>query len=207
MKLYLVRHGQTKYNEMFLHQYDGVGLSELGVKQAETLAKRFSKIPIDLIYSSPLKRSKDTAEIISRIINKKVVFSDFLKEKKNPSEIVGKRGDSEEIQKIHQEMNAHGDDPEWHYSDEENFSEFKERVLKFFDVLDRTQEQNILAVTHGGPIRIIVLYTALSSNISSEIFLKFKFAFRTDNTGITLCEKNKDGKWVVRTFNDRAHLG
>ena len=207
MKLYLVRHGQTEYNELSLHQHSNVELSDLGVKQAEILAKRFSKIPIDLIYSSTLKRAKDTTEIINRIINKKIVYLDSLKEKKNPSEIVGKQGDSEDIQKIHQKMNAHSDDIKWHYSDEENFNEFKERVLKLFNILDQTKEQNILAVTHGGPIRIIILYIVLGSSISSEIFQRFKFSFRPDNTGITLCEKNKDGKWIVRTFNDRAHLG
>ena len=96
MKLYLVRHGQTEYNELSLHQHSNVELSDLGVKQAEILAKRFSKIPIDLIYSSTLKRAKDTTEIINRIINKKIVYLDSLKEKKNPSEIVGKQGDSED---------------------------------------------------------------------------------------------------------------
>jgi len=79
--------------------------------------------------------------------------------------------------------------------------------LNFFHVLDQTTEQNILAVTHGGPIRIIILYIVFSGNISSELFQRFKFSFRPDNTGITLCENNKEGKWVVRTFNDRAHLG
>jgi len=126
MKLYLVRHGQTEYNELFLYQHDNVELSDLGVRQAEILAKRLSKIPIDLIYSSTLKRAKDTTKIINQTINKKIVYLDYLKEKKNPSEIVGERVDSEDIQKIHQKINDHSDDIKWHYSDEENFNEFKE---------------------------------------------------------------------------------
>lgn len=64
MKVYFVRHGQTKYNVLQEHQPEDAGLSELGIKQAEILAKRFSKIPIDIIYSSPMKRVKQTVEII-----------------------------------------------------------------------------------------------------------------------------------------------
>src|SRR3989344_9399934 len=131
MKLYLVRHGQTEYNAMSLHQHGDVDLSELGINQAKVLAKRFSKIPVDVIYSSSLKRAKETAKIINKALKKKVIYSDFLKEKKNPSEIVGKRADTDEIQEIHQEINLNSDNLSWHYSDEENFIEFKERVLQF----------------------------------------------------------------------------
>ena len=105
MKLYLARHGQTEYNAMSLHQHGDVELSELGIKQAKVLAKRFSKIPIDLIYSSPMTRAKKTAEIINKNLKKEIIYTDFLKEKKNPSEIVGKKGENYEIQKKRQRPN------------------------------------------------------------------------------------------------------
>lgn len=207
MKLYLIRHGQTEYNALFLHQHGDVELSDLGIKQAAILAKRFSQIPIDIIYASPLKRAKKTAEIINNALNKKTIYSDFLKEKKNPSEIVGKKADSDEIKKIHEAMNLNSNDSFWHYSDEENFIEFRERVLNFFNILEDAKGENILAITHGGPIRMIVLSMVFGDDISSETFRKFKFSFKLDNTGITLCEKRKSGHWIVRSFNDHSHLG
>lgn len=207
MKLYLVRHGRTAYNELSLHQHGDTNLSELGLKQAEILAKRFSKIPVDIIYASPLKRAKDTAEIIDKTLEKKIIYSDFLREKKNPSEIVGKKTDSDEVQEIHKSINLNSNDPLWHYSDEENFIEFKTRVLQFFKVLNKEKRENILVVTHGGPIRMIVLSMIFGNSIPAEIFLKFKFSFGLNNTGITLCEKDKNEHWVVKTFNDHSHLG
>ena len=70
MKLYLVRHGQTEHNASSLHQDEKVELSKQGKKQAIILAKRFSKIPIELIYSSPMNRARKTAEVINKKIKK-----------------------------------------------------------------------------------------------------------------------------------------
>ena len=133
IKVYFVRHGQTKYNVLQEHQPESAGLSKLGIKQAKILAKRFSKISIDIIYSSPMKRAKQTAEIINKSLKKKIVYSDFLKERKGPSEFLGKRTDSTEVLKINKIRNLHEKDPFWHYSDEENFIEYKERIKKFFN--------------------------------------------------------------------------
>ncbi|MBL7156390.1 MAG: histidine phosphatase family protein [Candidatus Pacebacteria bacterium] len=207
MKVYFVRHGESEYNVLYLHQHEKVGLSEKGIKQAKILAKRFSKIPINIIYSSPLKRAKQTVEIINKTVKKKIIYSDFLKERKRPSEFLGKKADSSEVLKIHEIINPHDNDPLWHYSDEENFIEFKKRVKKFFDVLAKTKKENILVVTHGGPIKILVLTMMLGDELTPEIFRKFADLFELSNTGITLCEKNEKGKWIVRVFNDHTHLG
>jgi len=62
----LVRHGETEWNlaEIFRGRID-IELNETGIKQAELLAEYLSKIKIDAIYSSPLKRALKTAEIIA----------------------------------------------------------------------------------------------------------------------------------------------
>ena len=207
MKIYFIRHGQTKYNEKYLHQPKDAELSELGIKQAKVLAKRFSKIPIDIIYSSSLKRAEQTAEIINKKLNKKVVYSDLLKEKKGPSELTGKRADGSDALKINKLKNLHQDDPLWHYSDEENYIEFKERMKKALKILSGLKKKNVLVVSHGGPIKMLILLMIFGEDIKPEFFYKFADSFKTYNTGITLCEKNEKGNWIVRAFNDHAHLG
>lgn len=206
MKIYFVRHGQTKYNALQAHQPENAELSKLGIKQAEILAKRFSKIPIDIIYSSPIKRAKQTAKIINKTLKKKIIYSDFLKERKGPSEFVGKRTDSPEVAQINKIRNLHENDPLWHYSDEENFIEFKERVKKFFNVLDKTKKENILVATHGGPIKMMI-FLMMGNKFIPESFYKFSDLFKLSNTGITLCEKDERRIWSIRSFNDHAHLG
>ena len=205
MKVYFVRHGETKYNVLQAHQPEDAELSELGIKQAEILAKRFSKIPIDIIYSSPMKRARQTAEIINRYLKKEIIYSDFLKERKGPSEFIGKRTDSAEVLEINKIRNLHEDDPLWHYSDEENFIEYKERVEKFLNLLSKVKKENILVVTHGGPIKMMV-FLMMDNNFTPQTFYRFSNLFKLDNTGITFCERDKKG-WLVFAFNDHSHLG
>jgi len=62
----LVRHGETDWNveQVFRGRID-IELNETGIKQAELLAEYLSDLKIEAIYSSPLKRALNTAEIIA----------------------------------------------------------------------------------------------------------------------------------------------
>ena len=72
MKLILLRHGESEWN--LLNQFTGwtdVGLTENGIKEAQFSAEQILKenIVINTLYTSLLKRSIHTAEIIAEIIN------------------------------------------------------------------------------------------------------------------------------------------
>lgn len=62
--VYIVRHGEVDNPEHREYmRLPGFGLSDWGKEQARQLAKIFATKPIKAIYSSPLKRTKETAEI------------------------------------------------------------------------------------------------------------------------------------------------
>jgi len=65
-EIIIARHGQTEWNvgEVFRGRID-IELDETGVKQAELLAEYLSRVKIDAIYSSPLKRALSTAKVIA----------------------------------------------------------------------------------------------------------------------------------------------
>ena len=65
-QIMLVRHGETEWNvgEIFRGRID-IGLNETGIKQTELLAEYLSHLPLEAIYSSPLKRALKTAEMIA----------------------------------------------------------------------------------------------------------------------------------------------
>lgn len=68
MKLYVLRHGQTAYNEKNLIQgTTDVPLSEEGIRQAARAGKRIegSGLFFDRVYSSPLQRALLTGEIVT----------------------------------------------------------------------------------------------------------------------------------------------
>lgn len=66
MILYLVRHGKTVDNASGLIQGQrDVELSSEGIEAAKELQELVSKLDIDVVISSPLKRAIDTAKIIT----------------------------------------------------------------------------------------------------------------------------------------------
>lgn len=63
--LYIVRHGETDWNKM--HKVQGrtdIPLNDYGRRLAEETAEGMREIPIDLGFTSPLLRAKETAQII-----------------------------------------------------------------------------------------------------------------------------------------------
>jgi broad specificity phosphatase PhoE len=68
--LHLVRHGRSIWNAAgrIQGQID-IELDEIGLQQAQRIADRLEREPIEAIYSSPLLRAKATAEVIAARFN------------------------------------------------------------------------------------------------------------------------------------------
>lgn len=65
MRLYIVRHGETDWNRARRVQgHSDIPLNEYGVHLAEQTAEGMKDIPLDLAYTSPLIRARQTAEIL-----------------------------------------------------------------------------------------------------------------------------------------------
>src|SRR5436853_1073134 len=81
MRLYFIRHGQTDYNLKKLPQGQEIDapLNETGRAQAEKAAEFLPK-NIDVFYSSPMKRTLQTAEILNKKLEKEILVHDLIKE-------------------------------------------------------------------------------------------------------------------------------
>lgn len=81
MLLLLVRHAVTDVTgQKLTGRLPGFSLSEKGRAQAESVSARLSKAPLKAIYSSPLERCLETAEIIARHHRVKIETVDALEE-------------------------------------------------------------------------------------------------------------------------------
>lgn len=79
--LVLLRHGETEWTEARrIHGWFDRPLSPLGRQQAELAAQRFAPEKVERIYSSPLGRAMETAEIIGRRIGQAPVPLEDLRE-------------------------------------------------------------------------------------------------------------------------------
>ena len=82
MKLLLIRHGQTPGN--VLGQLDtahpGPGLTELGQRQAEAMARSLANEPISALYASTLVRTQITAAPLGKMHSLDIEVLDGLHE-------------------------------------------------------------------------------------------------------------------------------
>ena len=84
LRLILVRHGLSSFNKegRIQGRTDLSILTEEGHSQAVAAGRTLSSIPIDAIYSSPLRRASETSRIIINQLQKKLepVFTEDLLE-------------------------------------------------------------------------------------------------------------------------------
>lgn len=80
MKLYLIRHGETDLNKQrILQGQSDFELNDYGRELARITAEGLSDVLFDIVFTSPLKRAKETAEII---VGGRVPCPPFIEDKR-----------------------------------------------------------------------------------------------------------------------------
>lgn len=206
MNIHFVRHGESTENALQIYDWMESPLTELGIKQVQLVSERLKNLKIDKIFCSDMTRAKMTASEINKNHNVEIEESILIREQVPPSELLGKSEhdpDSERIMNLLHE-NEHVDD--YHYSDEENFTDLKKRVFKFLKNIENLGDQNILVIGHGFTLRTLVGYVLYGEKYNSYDFEKLKNNLKTTNTGITICEVNDKKEWTLLIWNDHSHL-
>ena len=133
-------------------------LNDTGIKQAEELSEGLSGESFGVIFSSPLKRAKETAEIINKDSGITIRIDDRITERDFGS-LSGKNWDkikSEAYWTVHDDDRAQ----KYDYSSfgGETAKEVKERLLSFLDDLKKEHKnKKVLIVAHGGIMKILQL--------------------------------------------------
>lgn len=209
-KIYLVRHGESLGNVGSFRQGPEATLTDEGTKQAISVAGRFKDVKIDKIFSSPQMRAKLTAEAIAKELNKEIIFSDLLIEKKVPTAIVGKQRTDPFVVDVDKQIRENIHNLDWKHSDEENFLDLKERAKKFFEMIESQEEENILVVTHGIFMRCLAAYVMFGDELTSQEYWRTYITLWMNNTGVTVFEqfkfKEEKPRWNIITWNDHSHL-
>ncbi len=155
-KLYLIRHGETDYNNAMRFQgQTDIPLNQTGIRQAEKLAEFFRAIPLDAIYTSSLQRAAKTAEIIAGAKGMEVIRTDALKEMCFG---VWENMNSVDIQKKFakewKEFFAHP--ASTRLPEGESMADVQKRAYpEVKQILDAYPEGNVAFVAHGGVIRVL----------------------------------------------------
>ncbi len=192
--LYLMRHGETELNTKGVYYgWTDCGLSEKGVKQAQKVALMLKDIKFDTVISSPLKRAKDTAAIVSKFPPEEIVLDGRLKELNFGS------WEGRHYQSI-QEWDRENWDlwvNNWKEAAPpggESFMDMYRRVEESVkEILEKYSGQTLLVVTHQGCLRMIM---SILLNLDYDGYWHFTFAHGT----YSLLEI-KHGLCVVQNIN------
>jgi broad specificity phosphatase PhoE len=207
MKVYFVRHGESVGNKANLHQTSEMPLSDTGITQAKRIAKRLKKFKIDYILASPVIRARQTAGIISASLNVPIEEWEELAEVKGPTELKGKSYADPKVSAIKKLIRENYVKGNWKYSDEENYEEINFRAGKLLNHLVKDHfNDDVICVSHATYIKFLVAKMLFGDNLKPEISHIFYHHFLMQNTGLTVCEYDKENGWLIRHLNDASHL-
>lgn len=197
-KIYLVRHAEAMGNvEEFFQGQTDCELSEKGKKQLELLAERFRDIPIEAIYSSPLKRTIDTAEAVNKYHNLPIIRDEGLIEI-NGGVWEGKPwADLPKLYPVEHDL-WQNKMQDFYVADGERMTEVFERVKNAVDKIAAENDgRTIAVVSHGCALRNFLCY-AMGKPISA-----LKDVGWSDNTAVSLVEyENGVPKIIFKNSND-----
>jgi len=196
-KLILVRHGQSIYNkENRFTGWKDVDLTKKGIFEAKSSSSLLSKQPIDIAFTSNLKRAQKTLDLILNelgIKNLSITKNEALNERdygslvdQNKFEAAEKYG-KEQVQIWRRSYDIPPPDGEsLKMTLERTVPYFKSKI---FPIL--SDNKNIIISAHGNSIRSIVMYLL---SISKEDILKTEigwcepwiFEFNTNGKVINL---------------------
>ena len=153
IEIRLIRHGEDEKGK--LGGWSTLRLTDNGKEQIQTLAESIilKEAGFDLIIASDLERGKETAIILSNILNITAIYSDGLREINN--------GDLanltiEEFNKKYHGLYFASLRFNQRYPGGESPEDFFIRVKDcFFNIIQNHKSKKVLVVTHGGVIGII----------------------------------------------------
>lgn len=163
MRLYIIRHGETDWNTAGrLQGQTDTQLNENGIRLAGITAEGMKDIPFDLCITSPLKRARQTAEIVLGDRKVPIVEDTRIREISFGSwEGLGCRAANFEIPVSLEEFDRFYTDP-FHFQpadDGETVAEVCKRTREFLEELVQTpdyQDKTILIASHGCACRAIL---------------------------------------------------
>lgn len=154
-RYFLLRHGEPtwKYLEIIYpaENVTSIGLSRRGRLQTESIAKRLDDQKIDLIISSPYRRTKETAIIVAKELGLRVDFDRRLVDSKMG--IYCGRPKAEYFRDFSK-------DPKKKFkmrpSGGESWYDVQKRTKEFLKSIEKKyQRKNILIVGHGDPLWLL----------------------------------------------------
>lgn len=134
-----------------------IPLNETGIEQAKGLAEKAASLGIDIIISSPLKRARQTADIVSDALGLSVLTDERLTEFDFGAFEGASRADAE-YQRLKRQFCSK-------YENGESVLAVAARVYPFLDEIRvKYRDKTVLLVCHNAMMRVINAYFTAPNN-------------------------------------------
>ena len=195
MKLYFVRHGESEANTQHVisNRESPFPLTPKGRQQAETLAEKLKGNPFCTMFSSPVLRARETAEILSAALGIPYQVTEALRE--YDCGILEEKSDEESWghhNQYYEDWVLRGQ-----YTNKpeggECFLDIQSRFVPFIENLTQGDgDKNILLVGHGG------LFTLMLPLVLTNIDHAFTTSRGLGNAWYVLARQGADGLVCLR---------
>lgn len=196
MTLLLLRHAESEGNATGRIQgWSDHGLTELGRRQAEAAGRHLADSGAVALYSSTLRRARDTAEVVAKHTGLEVVDAPDLREYRFGEAQGLLWSEAEErFGLVGRDWGAGG------IPGEEGTPAFRDRVERQIEELAQRHASDVaIAVIHGGVLGAFVSrLMGLDDGEYAQIY--------GTNCGITTLTQGMDGKTAVAGLNGVHHL-
>ena len=202
-EIYFVRHGETEWNlKGILQGSKNSHLTEKGKEQAYKLRDKLEGTHFEGIYTSPLQRASETAEILRGHRDEPFYVVDDLKEM-SFGEMEGiPKSEFRALEPVAYE-NLWNDPSNYHPESfgGERFEDVDKRVMSFMEKLVETHPEGgkFLVVSHGMTLKMIF------NHIWKHSLDKFWDDPVPENTSVTTVSY-KNNEFNIEKFSDTSHL-
>lgn len=199
-----LRHGQAMNNvkRVLSGRSDGIPLTSHGAEQIRHAAELISHMDVSAIYSSPIQRAKDSAEIVGEEISVPVDTDERLIEL-DMGKFTGMSYNDIFRERGNVFMQFYSGDLNIAHNGVETFGEVKKRVTGIVEhVTESHPGQNVVLVTHMDPIKAMLstvldlsptnLFEMVIANASLSIFQEADDRFYV--SAINLMHPSRYGK-------------
>jgi broad specificity phosphatase PhoE len=205
--LYLIRHGENRANLTLEFSYKNVDypLTPRGVLQAQQTAAYLADKEIDAIYSSPLKRTLQTAEIIASHLNLEIEVLENFREM-NVGQLEG-HPDLTEAWKINYQVTDAwwAGQPEKPFPGGENRTNLWARMQAgLTQISEGKSGRNLVVIGHGGLFTFTVEYLCPQDDFS---WLEESVNYNCSISEVTLNQHNGSlcGRLVRWAWYEHLH--
>ena len=156
-QLCMTRHGETDWNSAgILQGWTDVTLNALGRRQAREMAANFDGAGFKAIWTSPLIRARETAEIIAPLIRLPLPRLHAGLMERNFGIFQGvPKAELAELNPVELQLILKRN-PAGHFEGGETMDEFADRVLAaLMEIGDRHHGQRVLIISHGWVMDVV----------------------------------------------------